>query len=77
MPLYDLHLLPVHLCLTVCLQCTAAFVCIVNCNFYTGQQAANLAVLFMARSVDLDIEGLFWSAASEGMLFSTSIANVI
>ena len=31
----------------------AALVCIVNSSFYTGQQAANLAVLFVARSMDL------------------------
>ena len=50
----DLHLLLVHFCLTVCPQCMAAFVCIVNSRFYTGQQAANSAVLFAARSTDLD-----------------------
>ena len=40
-----------------------------DCNrsrFYTGQQAANLTVLFAARPTDLDrrryIGGLFWSA---------------
>ena len=35
-------------------------------RFHTGQQAANLAVLFAARRVDLDrrrkIGGLFWSS---------------
>ena len=44
----------------------AALVCVVNNSFYSGQQAANLAVLFAARSMDLDrgryIGGLFWSA---------------
>ena len=37
-----------------------------NGRFYTGQQAANLAVLFVARSADLgrgqQIGGLFWAA---------------
>ena len=37
-----------------------------NSSFYIGQQASNLAVLFAARSTDLDsrryIGGLFWSA---------------
>ena len=36
-----------------------------NSRFYTGQQAANLDVLFKARSVDLD-------RRPEGTLFSTS-----
>ena len=66
---YDLHLLLVHFCLTVCLQCMAALVCIVNSSFYTGQQAANLAVLFAARSANL--------VPLESTLFATSIANVI
>ena len=38
--------------------------CVTNC-FYNGHQATNLAVLFVARSTDLDrrryIGGLFWS----------------
>ena len=58
---YDLHLLLVHFYLTVCLQCMAALVCILNGRFYTGQHAVNLPVLFAARSADLD-RGRFLSA---------------
>ena len=63
---YDLHHLLVHFCLTVCLQCMAALVCIVNSRFSTGQQAANFTILFVARSADLGgkrwIRCLFWYA---------------
>ena len=44
---FDLHLLLVNFSLTVCLQCMAALVRIINGRFYAGQQATNLAVLLL------------------------------